>query len=274
MKKTVKQLLKAICYMALSVGMQIITTFVFMFIFMIKQGIEAKVDGRYISENFLIEESTNFLLNKSNTIVLVSGIITLLFLWLFFKIRKKRLITEAYIKRFDGSKVIPIILLGFSFALFILAAMNLPPIPERVLESYSQSAEISTSGSLIIMLITIVIVAPIVEEIIFRGLILSRLNKAMNTTVALIISSLLFAILHGHILWIAYTFVLGILFGIVAIKTESILPSIILHMSFNLAGLFVGLIPFPDWSMGIVCLVSFIISAILVYFIVKKTNKE
>ena len=72
-----------------------------------------------------------------------------------------------------------------------------------------QSTEGMVSGSLIIMLISIVIIAPIVEEIIFRGLILSRLNKVMNTTVALIVSSLIFAILHGHILWVTYAFCVG-----------------------------------------------------------------
>ena len=274
MKKIIKQILKGICYMLLFVGTQIIISFIFMFTFMIKQGIELEVTGKGINEDILVEESTNFLLNNNNTILLISGIITLLFLWLFFMIRKKKLITEAYIKRFDSSKAVPIILSGFLFAIFISTAIYLLPIPESVLESYSQSTEGMVSGTLIIMLVSIVIVVPIVEEIIFRGLILSRLNKAMNTVLALIISSLIFAVLHGHVLWMAYAFVLGILFGIIAIKMDSILPTIIFHMSFNLAGLFVGFIPFPEWSIGIICFVSFIISVVIIYTIVKNTSKK
>ena len=241
---------------------------------MIKQGIESQVSDKGINSDLLIEEGTNFILYNNNAIILISGIITLLFLWLFFKIRKKRLITEAYIVKIDSSKVIPVVLSGLLFALFVSTAISLLPIPESLLESYLQSAEGIVSGSLIIILISIVIIAPIVEEIVFRGLILSRLNKVMNTTVALIISSLIFAILHGHILWVTYAFVLGVLFGIIAIKTGSTLPTIIFHMSFNLAGLFVGSIPFPEWSTGIVCVVSFIISAILIYNVVKKTSKK
>lgn len=274
MKKVIKQLLKAICYTLLFVGTQFIMTFTFMFMFMIKQGIELQVADKGINSDILMEESTNFLVNNNNTILIISGIITLLFLWVFFKIRKKRLIVEAYIKKFDRSKVIPIILSGFSFALFVSTAISLLPIPESLLESYLQSTEGMVSGSLIIMLISIVIIAPIVEEIIFRGLILSRLNKVMNTTVALIVSSLIFAILHGHILWVTYAFVLGVLFGIIAIITGSTLPTIIFHMSFNLSGLFVGSIPFPEWSTVIVCVVSFIISTILIYNVVKKTSKK
>lgn len=274
MKKIIKQLLKAICYMLLFLGTQLIITFIFMFTFVIKQGIELETTGKSISEEILMEESTNFLMNNNNIILIISGIITLLFLWVFFKIRKKRLVEEAYIKRFDRSKVIPIILSGFSFALFVSTALDLLPIPESILESYSQSTEGIVSGSLIIMLISIVIIAPIVEEIVFRGLILSRLKKAMNTTFALIISSLIFAILHGHILWITYAFVLGILFGVIAIKMGTTLPTIIFHMSFNLAGLFVGLIPFPEWSIGIVCVVSLIISVILIRTVVKKMSKK
>lgn len=274
MKKVIKQLLKAICYTLLFVGTQFIMTFTFMFMFMIKQGIESKVSGKDVNSDLLMEEGTNFILNNNNAILIISGIITLLFLWVFFKIRKKRLIVEAYIKKFDRSKVIPIILSGFLFALFVSTVISLLPIPESLLESYLQSTEGMVSGSLIIMLISIVIIAPIVEEIIFRGLILSRLNKVMNTTVALIVSSLIFAILHGHILWVTYAFVLGVLFGIIAIITGSTLPTIIFHMSFNLAGLFVGSIPFPEWSTVIVCFVSFIISTILIYNVVKKTSKK
>ncbi len=274
MKKVIKQLLKAICYTLLFVGTQFIMTFTFMFMFMIKQGIELQVADKGINSDILMEEINNFLVNNNNTILIISGIITLLFLWVFFKIRKKRLIVEAYIKKFDRSKVIPIILSGFSFALFVSTAISLLPIPENLLESYLQSTEGMVSGSLIIMLISIVIIAPIVEEIIFRGLILSRLNKVMNTTVALIVSSLIFAILHGHILWVTYAFVLGVLFGIIAIITGSTLPTIIFHMSFNLSGLFVGSIPFPEWSTVIVCVVSFIISTILIYNVVKKTSKK
>ena len=130
------------------------------------------------------------------------------------------------------------------------------------------------SGSFAITLIATVIVAPIVEEIVFRGLILSRLNKVINTVLALILSSSIFATLHGHILWIAYTFVLGILFGIVAIKMNSILPSIIFHMSFNLAGMFVDMIPFPEWAIGVVCLVSLVLSAILLKYILKNPGND
>lgn len=64
------------------------------------------------------------------------------------------------------------------------------------------------------------------------------------------------------------------MFGIVAIKMDSILPSIIFHMSFNLAGMFVGMIPFPEWSIGIVCLVSFILSGILLHYILKNPEED
>lgn len=189
MKKIIKQLLKTICYMLLFLGTQFIITIIFMLSFMIKLGIELQVADKGINSDVLMEESTNFLMNNNNIILIISGIITLLFLWVFFKIRKKRLVEEAYIKRFDRSKVIPIILSGFSFALFVSTALDLLPIPESILESYSQSTEGIVSGSLIIMLISIVIITPIVEEIVFRGLILSRLKKAMNTTFALIITN-------------------------------------------------------------------------------------
>ena len=91
MKKVIKQLLKAICYTLLFVGTQFIMTFTFMFMFMIKQGIESKVSGKDVNSDLLMEEGTNFILNNNNAILIISGITLLLMVFLRFV---KRLIVK------------------------------------------------------------------------------------------------------------------------------------------------------------------------------------
>lgn len=85
-----------------------------------------------------------------------------------------------------------------------------------------------------------VVVAPILEELFFRGLLLRTLEKRLSERKALVISSVLFGILHfnpgipGHIL-------VGFVLGRLAQLTGGLWISIALHMSYNAFVIFLGL---------------------------------
>lgn len=76
------------------------------------------------------------------------------------------------------------------------------------------------------------ILAPIIEEIVFRGWILKALQKYGNV-VAITISSLVFGIYHGTITQSVPAIFIGIIFAILTIKYKSIIPSIIVHLLSN-----------------------------------------
>lgn len=103
----------------------------------------------------------------------------LLFLWIFFKIRKKKLSQESGIKSFELRKAVPIALLGMSFSIMVSMLLQILPIPEAVLESYAQSSDALVGGHIVMILLADIVIAPVTEEIVFRGLVLSRLHKAM-----------------------------------------------------------------------------------------------
>lgn len=85
-----------------------------------------------------------------------------------------------------------------------------------------------------------------VEEVFFRGLLLSYFNEKSNFALANFLQAFLFATIHFTgvaltgklVLFIALTFVLGIIWGWITKKTKSLVPAIILHM---LADLFVAI---------------------------------
>lgn len=81
----------------------------------------------------------------------------------------------------------------------------------------------------------VMIVTPIVEEYIFRKVILNKL-RVYNDVFAVIVTGFLFGLIHGNINQFIYTFPLGIVFGIAAIKSNRILVPIILHMFLNIMG--------------------------------------
>lgn len=73
------------------------------------------------------------------------------------------------------------------------------------------------------------VIAPIVEESIFRGLILHGLKKNYSASTSIFISALLFSLFHLNPWQIPATFVLGLLLGWIMIRTNNILLAIIVH---------------------------------------------
>jgi len=90
-------------------------------------------------------------------------------------------------------------------------------------------------------LLLIVILAPICEELIFRGLLLDWLRQKMNVWIAAIILSVIFSLLHlnpfslGAVGWLAFfdRFLIGIGASALAIKYRSLWPSFTLHATVN-----------------------------------------
>lgn len=91
--------------------------------------------------------------------------------------------------------------------------------------------EYDTAGNLL-MFAYMVIVAPVTEELLFRGLLLRTFQRT-GRTFAIIASSLLFAMVHGNFLQTVPAFLMGLVLGYTAMRCGSILPSILIHLINN-----------------------------------------
>lgn len=80
---------------------------------------------------------------------------------------------------------------------------------------------------------SLVIIAPVAEEIIFRGYLLGKLRKHAPAWVAVILSAALFALAHGQFNVALDTFALGIVLGFLRVYSGSLWASIFLHMLKN-----------------------------------------
>lgn len=80
----------------------------------------------------------------------------------------------------------------------------------------------------------VVIIAPVVEELIFRGVIMHGLMRNYSKTTAIFFSGLLFALFHLNPWQFPATFVLGILLGWIMIRTKNIGLAIFGHAINNL----------------------------------------
>ena len=93
------------------------------------------------------------------------------------------------------------------------------------------------NNNLLFNFFLIIIVAPIIEEIVFRGLFYKTLKNFIPFVQASIISSLIFAIIHENILSLTILFLLSLYLTWIYERTNSILYSILTHSIFNFLNL-------------------------------------
>jgi sodium transport system permease protein len=77
------------------------------------------------------------------------------------------------------------------------------------------------------------VVASVCEELAFRGFILSGLLRSFRQRNAILISSFLFALFHMNVFQFLPAFFLGIVLGLLTVRSKSLVPAIIFHMVHN-----------------------------------------
>jgi len=113
----------------------------------------------------------------------------------------------------------------------MLEAVNMPTDLQDLV-GIMQEAD--NSFYLVALVLLAVVIAPINEELLFRGGIFRFLNNRIPTALAMIISSILFALLHMN--WFSFLplIVLGCFLCLVTLKTGSLKPAMLMHALFNL----------------------------------------
>ncbi len=156
---------------------------------------------------------------------------------------------------------------------------------EPVADKLPGSQDVLGSGGW--LLISAVFLAPIFEEIIFRGYIGGTLRKAYGATAAWIISSLLFGIVHGIPSVILPATLSGLVLGFYYIRYRSLILVITLHAMNNITACFLSSLGLEDaslrdmigddriyWVIYALCLSIFIIAIARMWQIVRELTKD
>jgi uncharacterized protein len=135
----------------------------------------------------------------------------------------------------DIGIVVPILIAAIAFADLVTYLAGQPLVPPFQIEIYKSA---QAGGTLIWLWLAVVVVAPIGEDLLFRGFMFRGfVREPRDSLPAILVISLLWALLHlGQYDWfgVAVVFVLGILLGYVRYFTGSTTLTIFLHMMFNL----------------------------------------
>ncbi len=112
----------------------------------------------------------------------------------------------------------------------VVPIVSLVPMPEFMQEIFLEFAQ--KDG--LFFLITIVIAAPVIEELIFRGIILDGLLKRYSPVKSIILSSVLFGLVHLNPWQFIGALIVGSFSGWVYYKTRKLTLSILIHAANNL----------------------------------------
>lgn len=122
----------------------------------------------------------------------------------------------------------------FVWVLAIYGTTSINNIFERygytTVQDYSEVGK-TTLGTVIMFMYTCII-APITEEIFFRGMLLKVFSKA-NQRFAIFATALFFGMAHGNIPQFILAYVLGLMLAVITMKHTSIIPAIVVHMFVN-----------------------------------------
>jgi membrane protease YdiL (CAAX protease family) len=130
-----------------------------------------------------------------------------------------------------------------------------------ITKSYTQvTTSLSTS------IISSALIGPIFEEYIFRYYLLNKLKEFNNTKISIILSSLIFAIVHRTIVNIIFALILGLILNIIYHKSQNIKSSILAHIGSNLIAIFLT-------EYNPIILILSLVNLLLCFLIFVKNNK-
>jgi sodium transport system permease protein len=125
-------------------------------------------------------------------------------------------------------------------AIELLASLHdfFPQLPDSAKAAFATMAD--DSIPLIAVLAVFALTPALCEEVAFRGFILSGFGSGGRTSVAIILSSITFGLIHMIPQQVFNATLLGMVLGLIAVRSKSLLPGIIFHFCFNALAVFHG----------------------------------
>lgn len=164
-------------------------------------------------------------------LVEISIIITIFAIMIKIGLRDKQIVSINGLK-----KTVSIELMILSLSIGVISNIIVNIIPDNMINkssAYKNLQRSYTKMSSIQLFIAIAILAPLVEEIVLRGMVLFEISR-LNSLVAIIASAFIFAVLHGNIVQGIYAFAIGLFIATVDIKYNTILYGILMHSCMNI----------------------------------------
>ena len=178
------------------------------------------------------EAITGLVEKNASLLNLVVNVFVFMFLILFSLTKRGKPVERLRIHPINPAKVFGFILFGICLNVFMSLAFSLIPFPEAMVEAQNEAYSPYFSD-IFMAVISVGFATGIAEELLFRSALISPLRSAFGKIPALIISAVVFSLFHTSAIAKIYSLILGLLLGLFFLKYDSVIPAVIIHISFN-----------------------------------------
>lgn len=123
--------------------------------------------------------------------------------------------------------------------------------------------EVISSSNLLIRILYASILGPIVEELIFRKILLDKLRR-FGDLPAILVTSIAFGLFHMNLSQLFYATTIGVILAYITLKTNTVRYAILIHMMLNFIGAVISVFAINSGSMVFLALLSFCIYALMI----------
>ncbi|MBQ7599405.1 MAG: CPBP family intramembrane metalloprotease [Clostridia bacterium] len=180
--------------------------------------------------------------NNASLLNMVVNVLVIMLLIAFSFTKRGKPTERLRIHTINPAKVIGFILFGICLNLFVSLAFSFIPFPDSLVEAQNEAYEAYYSNNILMALISVGVATGIAEELLFRSAVISPLKSAFGKIPALILSALVFCLFHVSLIAKIYSFILGLVLGLFFLKYDSVIPTIIIHISFNCTAFVTGIL--------------------------------
>ena len=140
------------------------------------------------------------------------------------------------------------------------------------MEQLNLISQLISGTSLPLAIVSVGIVGPIVEEVIFRGLIFYYFQKRYSVKTAIIVQAILFGVIHLNLAQASYAIIIGLFLGYAYVYTQSIWVPIIIHVVNNIVAMVVpeAIASMQSWML----VTSGLAMVLLIIVILRMMKKE
>ena len=232
-KKQLKGIFAGIGYFLLYACLMMVFQMLYTFVIM---GI-SYIGGTRKETDFMSFANNNLLTAALLTIVSVGVIF-----YLFFKRRGKSVKIEWKLLPFTSKALVISVIAAVAYSVIfsLLANYISPEGANPIFRSANYYSGIAPGLGFFLMLLNLLVAAPVVEEIVMRGVVYTRIENAVGSKSAIIISSLLFGMMHvsaGGLILAIGAVLMGLVFALIFAKTNSLWVCIVAHSFANIPDL-------------------------------------
>lgn len=256
-------------------GFFVLTYFLVMQVVAIIIAVALRYTGAVTEEN---QNSISYLLQ------IVAAVLSSLVAVFFYRIISRRRLSDNLTKsHVPISLLAPFACLGMAASMIAnqLAALFDQNISIFDLKNtVDMSFETKTAPEMLLCIVAVSITPALAEELAFRGVFMNIL-RPWGDAVAIVVSAVMFGAMHGNTTQIIFAFLLGLIFGYVDCKTNSIVPSVVIHFINNFYAVSTDIINqngiFDSdtvTALNIGMIIMFLILGVLSYvYLAKRDNK-